>query len=139
MYLYIPAASAYPKVMINGIIYTLVKQLNNQNLEQNNYIHVVALLFTWLCARGWKQEKINLMILQAITKVQQLKLLPNVREHNNNHNQYFLNLQYHPSNFPQAQHQNIFKEICSLSIRYHIGKGQKLKINKIIIDTPNKK
>ncbi len=119
-------------VMINGIIYTLVKQLYHQNIEQKDYIQIVALLYIWLCARGWKHEKIKLIILQAITKAQQLKPPPNVQGHNNNHNQYFLNLQCHQSDFPQAKHQIIFKGICSPLEDITNRKGRKLSIKKLL-------
>ncbi|KAL7460470.1 hypothetical protein ACHAXS_000922, partial [Conticribra weissflogii] len=52
LYLYIPAASAHPDGMVNGIIYSLIKQFYNQNLERDDFNRVVALLYKRFCARG---------------------------------------------------------------------------------------
>ncbi len=131
LYLYIPAASAHPNRMVNGIIYSLIKQFYNQNSEHDHFNQVVALLYKRFCARGWEQRQIKKIILEAVEKAQK----PLHQQHTNSPppKQHFLHLQYHPHDIPRKELQHIFEETCTPLQDITTENGGKLAIPKITV------
>ena len=122
LYLYLPAASAHPRSCLKGTIFGLVQQYYAQNTLRSDYIHYVVLLYRRLMNRGWEQDVIHGLILEACVRAKR-ETTSNTPSTNDTSldEMICIHLQYHPEDITRRQLHQLYDDHLGQLFEQELG------------------
>ena len=121
LYLYLPPSSSHPPGCIKGTIYGLVGRYYAQNTFRHDYIYFIQQLYRHLLDRGWDNNYVKRLILEADDAMKAKGACTNSRSSpdssNDAKNRLFFHLQYHPDGISRKRTQQLFEEHCGKLFR----------------------
>ncbi|KAL7523111.1 hypothetical protein ACHAXR_000029 [Thalassiosira sp. AJA248-18] len=118
--------------MINGIIYSLMRNYYRQNTNESDYHNIAVKLFERHVARGWDRATIKSLILAADTRIKSTPPTPTPTtvhpgQTKSAPDTIYLHWQYHPNDIPRNRIRSIYNSTLQEIV------SEVLKINKLVV------
>ena len=122
LFLYIPSHSAHPPNSTYSLIYGLLKTYMIQNTLLSDFTTTANLLFERLLDRGYQQENLKLLFVEAMEKLSDESLMKRLKKrktieqkHNNiisDNLPLFFHLPYNPRDISQSRVCLVYEDEC---------------------------
>ena len=123
LYLYLPKTSAHPRGCLKGTIFGLIRRYHSQNTHRKDFVRLVALLFRRLLDRGWQEDDIRPLILDACkhadARAQDPK--PHVKKPTKREKNLFIHLKYHPDDVPRGRIRQLYDQHLGQVLKSELG------------------
>lgn len=116
LHLYIPSFSAHAPSMKKGLIFGMIRRFWLQNPNEQDFIKFARLFYRHLKARGYNEQELQDLFLEASTKLDNPSL---GKEQSNSadRERIFLHLRYHPFQISRQEIQSIFHQELSETLQ----------------------